>query len=416
MDQIIKQNWWQRNKKLSLGIVIFVVSSFVTFWIYGYDYVPEFDYSKLRIGNVLYGEFQEIVVANGSAEPKTTVLLDANEGGTVTDILVEEGELVSAGQILLLLSNDALTLDYMQRETQMVEQINNLRNTRINLRQNLRITEDQLDDFLKEFQLASEQYRIDSILADSEMISEQKYNESKVNYLYLRDKVISLRERNTEDHLYHGAQIGRIDNSISLMERNLELIRNKLSEMSIQAPISGQLNSFDIEPGQVLQSNQMIGRIDVPEIFWVKAIVDQHYLSRLNEGQRAKIVLDNKDYSIVVVKVFSTVENGQIEVFLEFDKNYPKGLRRGQNFQVYIEVSAKDQAIKLPKGAFYNSSAGKYVYIVSEDGRFAIKQKVALGRQNPNFYEVLGGLAEGQEVIISSYEGFKENDKIELIK
>jgi HlyD family secretion protein len=200
------------------------------------------------------------------------------------------------------------------------------------------------------------------------------------------------------------------------MERNLEMIRGKLSEMTIKAPISGELNSFDLEPGEVLQNNQTIARVDVPGKYCIRALVDQHYINRLRFGQKGSITFDGKSYELTIRKVLSTVENGQIELFMDFTSGFPENLRRGQSFQVRIETSGEKKAVKVPKGSFYQSSGGQFVYVVSDDGTKAIKQTVEIGRQNPDFYEVVGGLAPGQKVIISSYTSYKDNEQIRLIK
>lgn len=416
MDQIVKQSWWVKNKKWIWIASFFLVFGFSILGMAFKNNSPVLDYTKLKIAEVKFGEFQEIVLANGSVEPKTTVLIDANEGGTIREIKAEEGDRVNAGDVLLVLTNEAKMLDYMQRETQMVEQINNLRNTRINLHQNLRTTEDQLQEFKKQYAMAANQYIIDSSLISSDAIAPKTFLETEVNFTFLKNKIKVLENRRNDDYQYHGDQIHRIDKSIELMERNLELIREKLNEMSVKAPISGQLNSFNLEPGQVLQQNQTVGRVDVPGKFWIRALVDQHYLNRLNEGQGAQITYDGKTYRLMVSKVLSTIENGQIEIYLDFESEFPEDIRRGQNFQVFVEVSAKNQSLKLSRGAFFQSSGGQYVYVVSDNGKSAYRQTVQLGRQNPNYYAILEGLSEGQKVIVSSYESFKEADEIRLTK
>ncbi|NQX91499.1 MAG: HlyD family efflux transporter periplasmic adaptor subunit [Flavobacteriales bacterium] len=414
MDRVIERSWWSRKGKwvwLGLGLGGFIL---LLVWLSLSGRHLEVDLSKLKTSTVKYGDFQEVFIANGSAEPKMSVLFDAGEGGIIEEILVEEGQSVKAGDILFKLNNERLSLDYMQRETQMVEQINNLRNTRINLGQNTRLTEDQLDDFLLQFNSAENQFRIDSSLHMAGAIPDAEYFSSELNYEYLKDRVEVLEARQNSDQKYHKDQVSRIDRSIGLMERNLELIRAKLKEMSVKAPISGQLNSFSVELGQVLQPNQTIGRVDVPDVFWVRASIDQHYLSRLQVGQTGRIEYNRQSYDLQVSKVNSTIENGQIEVFLEFISEPPVDLRRGQRFQISVQVSAIKSANMLAKGAFYQSSGGQYVYVVDRESGTAHKQAVKLGTQNPQYYEVLEGIDEGQEVIISSYNTFEESDKLKF--
>lgn len=414
MDNLIEQTWWLKNKKLILIVSFFLSITTLILWFSFSNNQSIINTEKLRIGTVNYGEFQEIILANGTVEPKKTILIDANEGGTIKQINVEEGKIVTAGEVLLVLTNESLILDYMQRETQIVEQINNLRNTRINLHQNLRTTEDQLGEYNKQYTIAKNQYHIDSALASSNGLAKKIAKESFINFNFLQKKVSKLKKRKNDDKQYHNEQIKRIDHSITLMERNLELIRSKLNEINIKAPISGQLNSFNLETGQVLHQNQTVGRIDVPNQYWIKALVSQHYLSRIAEGQGAYIEYEDKTYRLNVSKVQSTVENGQIEIYLKFTQDVSSELRRGQNFQVFVEISAKNKAFMVPKGSFFQSSGGQFVFTISEDGKTAHKKSVQLGRQNPNFYEVISGLDEGDEVIISSYDSFKNEEDIKL--
>jgi len=414
MDRTIEISWFKKNQKwlITLGLVLMLLVAFLVLAFSGGDF--ELRRDKLRVGEVTYGDFQEIVMANGFIEPKRTVLIDAKEGGTVQDILVEDGQMVKAGDVLVVLTNEALMLDYMQRETQIVEQINNLRNTRINLDQNFRVTEDQLAEYSKELILAQKQYEIDSSLFAVNGIAQKAYEDSKTTFLFLKNKVKTLRSRKQQDKAYQYDQVGRIDHSINLMERNLEVIREKLNEMSIKAPISGQLSAFNLEPGEVLQRNSIVGRIDVPNNFWIRALVDQHYVNRIHVGQGGFITYSNQDFRVEVSKVQSIVENGQMEIYLDFNDSLPSDMMRGQNQQVFIEVSAKKEAHKIPKGSFFQSSGGKFVFVLSQDGSKAFKREVVLGRQNPQFYEVLEGLEEGEQVIISSYENYRELTEITI--
>jgi len=415
MDKVIKQTKWIKNRKKILVTLSLVGSILIFFLIKTRTISPDLEYSKLKIGKIELGEFQEVVIGNGIIESKNTILIDAKQGGIITEILAEDGDMVDAGDVLLRLSNDAVMLDYMQRETQIVEQINNLRNTRVNLYQNLRTSEDRLEEYRNQYVISKRQYVIDSIMLASNGLAKNKFEESSINFKFLLEKVKTLEKRKNQDKSYHSDQIFRVDNSIELMERNLELIREKLREMTVKASLSGQLNSFSVEPGQVLRQNQTIGRIDVPGKFWIRTLVDQHYLNRLSEGQNGVIQYDGETYELHLSKVLSTVENGQIEVYFDFVNEYPNELRRGQNVHVKIEISAKHKALKLQKGAFFQSSGGQYVYVLSDDRKSAYKQPVLLGKQNPSYYEVLEGLLEGQNVVISTYETFKNYQEIRLI-
>lgn len=414
MDRVIERKRFDK-KKIALFLTIILVVVFLIFLLVRSSQVTTtIDAKKVRIAEVTYGDFQEIILVNGSAEPISTVLIDAREGGVVESIEKEDGELVKAGETLLMLSNESVTLDFMQRETQMVEQINNLRNTRIALYQNQRRTEDQLIDFKNRLQLAHQKYTVDSGLFASEVIPYQQYFESKTNYEYLIEKVETEKRRIAEDLRYQKLQIGRIDESITMMDRNLGIIKKKLENLKIVAPKSGQLNSFTHEVGQSLGRNQTVGRIDDPNRFLIQANVDQHYLRRIVEGQPAFVKSGNTQYAMVVNKVFPTVNQGQFRIDLHFanEDSIPSNLRRGQNFQVFIQTSARKKATMVPRGSFYQSSGGQYVFVYNEDEQQAEKREVQLGAQNPDYYEVLSGLSEGEEVLISSYDAYKDKDRV----
>lgn len=414
MDRIIEKKRFNKKNVLigisSVAIVVILVSLVIQ----ANGITASVDLQKLKMATVEYNDFQEIVVVNGSAEPISSVLIDAREGGVIERIEKEEGEIVKAGETLLVLSNEAVMLDFMQRETQIVEQINNLRNTRIALYQNQRRTEDQLIDFSNQLTLAEQKFTVDSGLYATGVIPHQEYFKSKTNYEYLQQKVLTEKRRIEEDVQYQKLQIGRIDASIGMMERNLSVIREKLETLHIVAPRSGQLNSFNHEVGQALARNQAVGRIDDPEGFLIQASVDQHYLRRIVKGQKAFVRSGSVNYAMIVNKVFPTIEDGQFRIDLHFVQvdSLPQNLRRGQNFQVFIETSARKKALMIKKGAFYQSGGGQYAFVLNKEEGVAYKRPIRLGAQNPDYYEVLEGLEENEEVIISSYDSFRDKDRV----
>lgn len=414
MDRAIEKKRFSRKRILLFLSIAFAVVMLSVLIVHSNNIHTQLDLKKIKTGVVEYGDFQEIILITGNAEPISSVLVDAKEGGTVLEILKEEGAVVQAGEPLLLLRNETVMLDYMQRESQIVEQINNLRNTRISLYQNQRRTEDQLVDLSNQLVLATRTYKIDSSLVKSGSIAEQTYFESKNNYIYLKQKVGMQERRIQEDLKYQKLQISRIDASINMMERNLGIIKQKLENMVIAAPQSGQLNSFNLEIGQVLTRNQSIARIDNTENYILQANIDQHYLGRIKEDQTASIKSGNRTYEMRVSKVFPTVNQGQFQVSLMFTDSLPAGLKRGQNFQVFLEASAQKKSLMLPRGSFYQSSGGQFVYVLDEEGKSAVKRSIQLGTQNPDYYEVISGLEEGEEVIISNYAQYKDESKITL--
>ena len=414
MDRKIQKSKW-KNKTLwsiigFIGLLIFAI----LFILKGQESTLAIDSSQLKIGKVIYDDFQEITVSNGVLEPEKSVWINANDGGNVQEIFAEEGQMVKAGDVLMLLSNERITLDLMQRETQMVEQINNMRNIRITLNQNQRSTEDQLVDFTQQLKLSAHQLDINSTLIEKEAISQEEFYQTKTNKDYLEQKVEILKHRIQADSTYRRIQIERIDHSITLMNRNLSIIRNKLKELTITAPISGQLNYFDYEIGQTITANQNIGRIDKTDRYVLRTQIDQHYIGRITEGIQAKIQINNESHTLQIYKVFPRIENGQFTVLLEFVNTPPESLRRGQSFQVQIELSAQRKSILIPKGGHYQSSGGQYVYVLSPDGTEARKRNVKFGNKNPKYYEIKSGLEVGEQIITSNYEQFKTNNLLKI--
>jgi HlyD family secretion protein len=415
MDRKIERKRFSWKRIGLITAIIFVATTLIVLLVRSGQINKTIEYKKAKVSVVEYGDFQEIILVNGSAESGSTVLVDAREGGVVKSIEKEEGAMVRAGDIIITLTNESVMLDFMQRETQLVEQINNLRNTRITLHQNQRRTEDQLIDFGNRLDLARQQYKIDSGLYWEEVIPQQQYFESRTNYVYFQRKVDTEKKRIAEDLRYQIQQINRIDASIKMMERNLTIIKKKLENLSIAAPKSGQLNSFNLELGQSLTRNQTIGRIDDPDNYIIQANIDQHYLPRISEGQSAFVKSGSERYGMVVNKVFPTITQGQFRIDLKFESDsLPGNLRRGQNFQVFIEGSALKKSVMIPRGSFYQSSGGQYVYVLDTASSIAAKRNVQLGAQNPDYYEVKSGLEAGEYILTSSYDAFKTHDEINV--
>jgi len=415
MDKIIPQKKWTIKKLLLIIGSPLLITLLVSLAVSSREKSFKVNKNKLSYGIATYGNFQDMVSFQGTVEPIKTIQLDATEGGIVEEIFVEDGAMVEVDQALLRLSNTTLKLDFMNRETQIVEQINNLRSTRITLDQNKRQVQEQLVDLNYNLKEQIRQYQLDSTLYADSVISTTEYLASKANYAYLKEKKNLLSDRLNTDEAYRKSQLSRIDASVDMMERNLEAIRSNLKNLVIKAPISGQLNSFDHEIGQTKAKGINLGRIDRLGNYLVSAQIDQYYLNRIKGGQKAKASFTGKGYSMQVEKIFPTIVNSQFEVHLVFtDSILPPNIRRGQNIQLRLELSATKKALVVPRGSFSQSNNGKYVYVVEENN--AYRRKVKLGSQNPESIEVIEGLTKGEKIITSSYNAFGDAEKIILIQ
>ena len=415
MDRKIERSFWTRRRVISvLGIlVILCLVSVIVFKAFGF--VPAVHSERITISTVQLMDFAEVIPVSGTVEPIRTVNVDAVEGGVVENVFVEDGAHVEVGQPLIRLSNTSLSLDFMNRETQIIEQINNLRSTRISLLQNQRQTEDQLMEVENQLLVVERQYKADTLMAAKKAISDIELFNSRRSYELALKRHSVMQRRVREDAVYRKSQLKRIDGSIELMERNLEAIRLNLENLLVKAPISGQLNSFDVEIGETKVRGQHLARIDRLEAFKISASIDQYYLNKVKRGQLAVFEYGGQVYELVVSKVSPTITGGLFEAEFEFPDGQPVHLTRGQMFQLRISLSAETKAVVIPKGAFYQSSGGEWMFVIDHT-RKARKRKVQLGRQNTQFIEVLSGLKDGEEVITSAYDGFSEHEEIRINK
>jgi HlyD family secretion protein len=413
MDRQIAPSKVKRKKLLRWLPVVVLIPVLYFMARAGNEKVFRIDSNAVKIGTVSFGAFQDVVSLNGVLEPGRTVHITALQGGRVEELVVEDGAFVEAGEILMRLANSDLALDFMNRETQIIEQINNLRSTRIQLEQNKRQVQEQLLDVKYRYQERVRTFAIDSNLYRQGAIPKGDLDASKNELMYLKGLIDLTRERLETDESYRRMQLGRIDQSIELMERNLDAIRRSLDDLVIKAPIAGQMSQFSHEIGETKQKGESLGRIDVLDSFLVSTPVDQFYLNRVSIGQEAIADLNGAEYGLEVYKIFPAVENGQFEIHLRFTDNEIPNPRRGQNIRVRLSLSAMEEALRIPKGGYYGSTGGRFVYVLDDEGT-ARKREIELGAQNPEYYKVLSGLEEGEQVILSSYESFGDSETIKI--
>lgn len=415
MDRKIEGVKQKNRRKLILQIVGGMVFIAFCFWAFaGFGNSYRLDKARVRTGNVVKGIFDDVIPVQGNVEPVKSFFLDAIEGGTVQEVYVEAGENVKAGDSLVKLTNTNLLLDFMNRETQIVEQINNLRNTRIQMELNERNIKEQVLDIEQELQRMERQFIIDTTLMRTESISRQQYEDSQSRYEYLKKKKDLLSSSYEKDSQYRQLQVQRIDQSIEMMERNLTAITNNLSNLTVKAPISGQLTSFDVEIGESKNRGENLGRIDVLDNYKVSSNIDEHYLRRVRAGQAGSFSYNGTDYKVEVTKVFPEVQNNQFEVELAFVDSIPQGIRRGQSLNIRLALSHSVKALMVPRGGFYSSTGGKWIFVIDPVSGKAYKRVIKLGRQNPDYIEVKDGLEDGEQVITSGYDTYSDYETLIL--
>jgi HlyD family secretion protein len=390
---------------LSVGFLVFAVNTFLK----GSQSSLNVNREKITVSKVERGVFDEFIVVTGVVQPLKTYLLDAIEGGYVAQKLLDGGATVKQGDLILKLENQRLMLDFVNRETEMYQLINNLENTRLSLRQTKFTLRRTLSDLDYQIQQAKNEYeRNDKLYADK-VISQQVWETSKNTY----DRLVGQRAIEIENQQFQEensiTQIKQLEGTLERTKVNLNMMKDNLDNLAVRAPVSGLLSRVDVEIGASITAGQNIGQIDDLNGFKMRIEVDEHYISRIFTGLEGSFDFNGEKVKLTVFKVYPEVRNGRFDVDMVFAK-VPEGVRRGQSVPVRLQLGKPTEALLVPSGGFYNSSGGQWVYVLNENGSAAVKRTVSLGRKNPQYYEVLSGLEAGESVVTSSYDNFGDKE------
>ena len=369
---------------------------------------------RLSTAKVEVAPFQEYAQVTGNVLPRTTVYLDAVEGGRVEEVFVEEGTQVTAGMPLLRLSNNDLQLRLINADAQRIEQINRVQDTQFRMEQNALNLRQQLAEMNYQIDRLRRIHERNQDLFDKQLISEQEYDQTAKEYSYWqRNKDLTLAGYR-QDSLRTSDQLRRMRASVTRMDANFQVIQEILDNLTVRAPISGHLTSLNVELGELHSPGYRFGQIDELDGFKLRAAVDEFYISRVFPGQTATTLpVAGQEYKMVVRRVFPEVQNGRFDVDFDFVGAQPEGVRRGQTIRFRLEMSDPDEAVVIPKGGFFQATGGAWIFVVGDDG-LARRRDIRVGRQNPQFLEVLDGLVSGETVITSSYDAFGDADILVL--
>jgi HlyD family secretion protein len=369
---------------------------------------------KLTISAVSRGPFKEYIPITGTVIPIKTVYLDAVEGGRVEKIFLLAGSMVDEGDDILRLGNTNLLMDIMFREAEFYEQSNNLRNTRLAMEQNRLTLKSQLIELDYQIKTLQRDYLRRKELVENNLVSRLEYEQSKDQYEYnLKRRELAV-ESFKQDSVFRKIQIRQLEESLARMQNNLRLVKTKLENLTIKAPISGHLTSLNAEIGESKSRGQRLGQVDVLEGFKVRAAVDEYHLSRIDRGLGGEFDFAGGEYALISDKIFPEIRDGRFDIDLIFAGQEPEGIRRGQTLHIRLELGNLSEAILLPRGGFYQKTGGQWVYVLDEDADLARKRNIRLGMQNPQMFEVIEGLEPGEKVITSSYDSFGDNDILVL--
>ncbi|MHC2991040.1 transporter [Pontibacter sp. HJ8] len=373
------------------------------------------DSKRITVGSVQNGVFQEFIAIDGAVEPLKTFYLDITEGGRVEKIYTDDGRMVEKGDTILKLSNTTLQIDFMTRETQLYDLMNERQNSEITMKQDQIRKMNELAEIEYNLALAERAYTRNKMLIAEKVISQEEFEASKDQYEYLKKRK-TLGERSVkQDAQLMDERLRQLDESIRRMDANINMARNTLNNLYVTAPIDGQLSTLKAQVGESKGAGENIGQVDDMKGYKVRASIDEHYISRIYPGLEGNFDFNGGNYKLKVAKVFPEVQGGTFQVDMEFaEGTTPEGIRRGQTLQIRLNLNDGGKAVLLPRGGFYQSTGGSWVFVVDPSGDYATKRNIKLGRQNPKFYEVIDGLQPGEKVVLSSYDSYGNIDRLEL--
>ncbi|MCS3794877.1 efflux RND transporter periplasmic adaptor subunit [Niastella sp. OAS944] len=417
MDRVIAKKKWTSKRIITLagivGIALLICASY--YFTSGKSRL-NVDTERITISEVKKGPFQVTIPINGIVLPQTSIYLDAQEGGRVEQKFVEDGAMMQEGQPILRLSNPDLELSLANQETSVFNVLTQMQIARNNAQQNTVSRRNQMaevDNALKE---AERLYNLNKKLLAQKAIGSQEFQQAENTYDYQKRRKELTEDIMRQDSSTNRIQMRQDEQSYMNMKKALELMKKKVGDLVVKAPISGQLTSFDAEIGQNISAGTRLGQIDAASGFKIRADIDEHYISNVFTGLTGKFTLVNKEYKLKIKKVYTQVVSGRFQVDMELVGEVPQGIRRGQTLQILLALSDETEAILVPKGGFYQTTGGNWIFKVSEDGKTAYKVDIQLNRQNPDYYEVMEGLKPGDKVVTSSYENYGNMQELVLKK
>jgi HlyD family secretion protein len=412
MDRVVERK--RIDKRVIIGgAAVAALLLIILFWLFA----PRSDSltvaeDRLAIATVDSGTFEDFLPLRARVTPLVTVYLDAVEGGRVDQKLVEDGAHVTEGQLLAVLSNAELQLSTLEKQAEVEQQLNNMRSQELALTQTRNSNLRDLNQAETDLAKARRQYELYKPLAERGFVSMKTFNDTKDDLNYQQQRLAILKQSIAQTEALQSSQLQQLRVASTSLNSSMGIARSNLGQLSIRAPVTGDLSGFDIQLGQSLQQGERIGQIDSTGGNKLQADVDEYYLGRVRVGQTASADVEGKTYRLKVAKVYPQVRNGQFQIDVLFDGPAPSTVQRGQTVQTKVTLGDSSKALLIPNGAFFNDTGGNWVFVVDKSGRGATKRQVQLGRRNSDFIEALSGLSPGERVITSSYSGLTDKNHL----
>lgn len=399
------------QKRHIIYIVVGVVLLLVAWILFKpYSSTQHVDTKSISVAEVSFGEFSDYVRLNGQVKPISVVQISPEEGGIVREKVVEEGAFVKKGDVILRLSNSNLDLQILNAESELAEKQNLLRNTQVTMQQdklNNETEKVQLEIDTQRKQRTFKQYKQ---LYDEKLISKEEYLQAKEDYELAVKQHSLVNERLVQDSIYRTIQMAQMEENLDNMRQNVLLIRERKDKLDVRASIDGELGLLDVELGQNISAGQMVGQINDLSGVKIEAYIDEHYIDRVSTGLSAALDRQGSRFSLKVRKVYPEVRDGRFRTDLVFDGEKPDNVRIGQTYYIDLQLGESTESVLIPKGTFFQTTGGRWIFVVDKDSSKAYRREIRIGRQNPQYYEVLEGLEKGERVIVSGYESFKDKD------
>lgn len=364
----------------------------------------------LTVSEVISGEFNDYIRVSGQVQPMTTIQVSPLESGVVHEIFLEEGAQVKAGDKILELKNENLDMQILNSEADLAEKENLLRNTLIFMEQEKLSVHQEMLQLETDVKRNRRAYEAQKQLYQEELIAREEYLRAEEDYDLAKSRLELVKNRAVQDSLYRNIQVKQMQESLSNMRVNMQMIRRRKEHLILTAPIDGELGLLDVVLGQSVSSGMKIGQINNLSSYKIEAQIDEHYIDRVMPGLEAQFERQDESYQAVIRKVYPEVRDGKFKADFKFDGTLPENIRTGQTYSLNLQLGQPEEAVMIPRGTFYQKTGGRWIYVVTEDGSKAYKREIRIGRQNPQYYEVLEGLEPGEEVITSGYDNLGDND------
>ena len=415
MDRPLEKKKWNSKRIMTVvgiaGIVGLIGASF--YFTSGKSKL-NVEAERISIVEIKNGNFQEFIPINGTVLPISSIYLDASVGGRVEEKFVEDGTILKKGDPIMRLSNTDQELTLVQQETQVLNLLTQSQIAQTNAQQASINNRNQMADVEQAYREAERVYNLNRKLLTEKAIGTQEFEKSQNEYNYQKERVNLTKQILKQDEISNAQKANQDKQTYQRTQSALELMKRKIGDLIVRAPVDGQLTSFDAEIGQNKNAGERLGQIDVLTGFKVRADIDEHYINRIFPDLQGEFSIGDKTYKLRIKKVYTQVTNGRFQVDMEFINDVPKGIRRGQTLQIRLALSDETKALLLAKGGFYQQTGGNWIFKLDKNGSTAYRVDIQLGRQNPEYYEVIKGLQPGDKVVVSSYETYDKVQELNI--